>query len=183
MNSPTSMTKASKKETIKEENPDLYELFIDGIQDIFWAENHLVKALPKMINAAKSTKLRSALESHLEETKNHVERLKEVFADLDENEKAKTCEAMKGILEEAEDLLSETSDMKKEVVDVAILMAGQKVEHYEIASYGNLIGVANSLNLSEVSSLLNKTLSEENNASTKLNDIGKSEVLHLAVGN
>ncbi len=174
-------TASAKMESISNAHPELYELFVDGIQDIFWAENHLVKALPKMIHAATSSKLKKALEGHLEETKTHVNRLSEVFSNLGEKEKAKTCEAMKGILEEADELLSETSNMKKEVVDVAIIMAGQKVEHYEIATYSCLIGVSEALHLDEVCSILKSTLAEENAASTKLNEIAENEVFKQSI--
>lgn len=176
MSTTQSNSTSQNSSAAKTQSPDLYELFHDGIQDIYWAESHLVKALPKMIKAASSSSIKAGIENHLKETTGHVARLEEVFAKLGEKAKAKTCEAMKGILEEAEELLSETKGMQPAVVDVAILMASQKVEHYEIATYGNLIGIAKVMGETEIANLLTQTLSEENKASALLNTIAENEV-------
>lgn len=176
MSTTNSNPSSAKTSAAKTQSPDLYELFHDGIQDIYWAETHLLKALPKMIKAASSQTIKAGIENHLEETKGQVNRLEEVFSKLGEKAKAKTCEAMKGILEEADELLSETKGMKPAVIDVAILMASQKVEHYEIASYGNLIGMAKVMGETEIAALLTQTLAEENKASALLNTIAETEV-------
>ena len=158
------------------EKSDFYELFLDEIQDIFWAEQHLVKALPNMIKAANSPTLKAGIENHLKETENHVNRLKEVFSLLGEEPKAKTCEAMKGLLEEAEELISDTKDMDPSVIDAAIIMASQKVEHYEIATYGSLTSIANSLDQKEIGDLLHQNLTEEKKANDLLSQVAEKEV-------
>lgn len=181
MSTANSNSTTQKSSASKTKSPDLFELFHDGIQDIYWAESHLVKALPKMIKAASSATIKAAVENHLHETTGHVTRLESVFSKLGEKVKAKTCEAMKGILEEAEELLSETKEMKPAVVDVAILMASQKVEHYEIATYGNLIGIAKAMGETDIAALLTQTLNEETKASSLLTTIAETEVYKKAV--
>lgn len=141
----------------------LKELFTDELKDIYWAEKHLVAALPKMIKGATSEDLKETISNHLEETKNHVARLESVFESIGEKAAAKKCLAMEGLLNEAAELLEDT-DKGTEVRDVAIISAAQKVEHYEIASYGTLRALAGTLGYSEAQYLLDKTLAEEKNA-------------------
>src|SRR5581483_10765438 len=112
-------------------DPELHELFLDELADLFNAETQLTKALPKMARAAQSEELREAISGHLEETVGHVERLKQVFASLGEKAKGKTCQAMKGLLEEGAELLQELKG--KSSIDAGIIAAAQKVEHYEMA--------------------------------------------------
>src|ERR1700712_5874434 len=128
----TKKTAAAASRTPEAESA-LKELFIDEIKDIYWAEQHLAKALPKMIKGATSEDLKNTITNHLEETKNHLTRLDNVFASIGEKAKAVKCEAMAGLLKEADELLEDT-DKGTEVRDVAIISAAQKVEHYEIAS-------------------------------------------------
>lgn len=145
----------------------LKELFLDELKDIYWAEQHLVKALPKMIKGATSDDLKKTIQEHLGQTENHVSRLEQVFESIGEKAKAVKCEAMEGLLKEADELLKET-DKGTEVRDVAIISAAQKVEHYEIASYGTLLSLAGTLNYNDAQSLLQQTLEEEKNADSLL---------------
>jgi len=157
----------------------LKELFIDEIKDIYWAEKHLATALPKLIKGATSEDLKQTITTHLEETKNHVIRLESVFASVGEKAQAKKCLAMEGLLKEAEELLSDT-DKGTEVRDVAIISAAQKVEHYEIASYGTLRTLAGTLGFSEAQELFDATLAEEKNADSLLTQIAENYVNETA---
>jgi ferritin-like metal-binding protein YciE len=140
--------KSNKKSVAASRTPEaesaLKELFIDEIKDIYWAEKHLASALPKLIKGATLEDLKQTITTHLEETRNHVTRLESVFASIGEKAVSKKCLAMEGLLNEATKLLSET-DKSTEVRDVAIISAAQKVEHYEIASYGTLLTLAGTL--------------------------------------
>jgi ferritin-like metal-binding protein YciE len=150
------------------------ELLIDELRDIYHAEKQLVKALPKMAKASKAPKLRQAFESHLEETKGQVERLDQVFEKLDTRSSGKRCEAMEGLIEEAKEMME---DIKTpEVLDAALIMGAQKVEHYEIASYGSVCALAEALGQNDVKQLLEQTLNEEKAADQKLNQLALSEV-------
>ena len=151
----------------------LKELFIDEIKDIYWAEQHLAKALPKMIKGATSEDLKQTITDHLEQTKNHVTRLESAFESIGEKAKAVKCLAMEGLLKEAEELLSET-DKGTEVRDVAIISAAQKVEHYEIASYGTLKTLATTLGYDEAADLFDQTLEEEKTADQLLTKVAES---------
>jgi ferritin-like metal-binding protein YciE len=145
--------KFTTADAAKSENA-LLELFKDGIMDIYWAENHLVKNLPKMIAAATSAELKAAIENHLGETKGHVSRLEEIFGLLEEKVIAKKCDAMEGLTKEGESI-----------------MASQKVEHYEIATYGGLAALGKTLGLTEVAAILEQTLAEEKAADEKLTEV------------
>ena len=155
------------------------DLLLDELRDMYHAERQLVRALPKMAKRAKSDKLRQAFEHHLEETKGHVDRLEQVFEKLDTRTRAKRCEAMEGLLEEAEELMEEITT--PEVLDAALIAAAQKVEHYEIASYGTVHALAEELGHNEVASLLEATLNEEKAADQKLNEIALSDVNKTAL--
>lgn len=155
------------------------EFFIGEIKDIYWAEKHLLKVLPKMRKAATSPVLAEAIGSHLEETKTQVSRLEEVFELLGKKPQAKKCDAMEGITKEGESIIEET-EAGTATRDVGIILAGQKVEHYEIATYGGLAQLAKILDLSDVANLLNKTLGEEKQADEKLTDIAENEVNYEA---
>jgi ferritin-like metal-binding protein YciE len=152
----------------------LRELFLDELKDIYWAEKALVKALPKMAKKATSSELVAAIEDHLAVTETHVERLEQVFDTLGEKAAAKKCEAMDGLITEAEDLMKEIEDGV--VRDAAIISAAQKVEHYEIASYGTLVAFANTLGESEAAELLEETLDEEKEADQLLTEIAMSSI-------
>lgn len=150
----------------------LRELFEAELKDIYWAENALIKALPKMIKNASSSELVETLTDHLEVTGQQVSRLERVFDSLGLNPEAKKCEAMAGLIKEAEEIMSD--NVKGVVRDAGIILAGQKVEHYEIATYGTLASFANTLGEDEAASLLEETLSEEKEADEKLSEIAKN---------
>src|SRR6195952_97432 len=138
----------------------LKDFFIDELKDIYWAEKHLVKTLPKMAKAATAEELKSAILDHLEVTKNHVARLEEVFSLLDKKPQAKKCEAMEGITKEGESIIEDT-EAGTSTRDVGLILAAQKVEHYEISTYGGLAQLAQTLGLTEAAQLLRTTLEEE----------------------
>ena len=152
----------------------LDDLFVHTLQDIYYAEQQITKALPKMIKAATSEPLKAGFEKHLEETHGQLERLEQCFELLDEKVRGKACEAMRGIIEEASETMKE--DMEPEVLDAALVASAQKVEHYEIASYGTVMTWAQHLGLDKVAKLLSATLDEEKAADQKLNQIAKSKV-------
>jgi len=158
-----------------DESSALKEFFIDSLKDIYWAEKHLTKALPKMAKKATSDELRAALEKHLAETENQVVKLEQVFAILDEKAVAKKCEAMEGLVKEAESIMSETENGSM-TRDVGIIAAAQKVEHYEIASYGTIRTLAEVLGLPEAAELLNQILDEEKNADSTLTQIAEAYI-------
>lgn len=168
----TSTTKKTpaKKDAAKE----LEELFIDGLKDIYWAEKALVKALPKMQKNATSTKLKNAIGDHLEETKGHVVRLEEVFKLLSKKAQAAKCDAMDGLLKEGDSIIEETQPGN--VRDAGIIAASQKVEHYEIATYGTLATFANQLGHKSAAQLLMDTLKQEKSCDTLLSKLAKSEI-------
>ncbi len=157
------------------EDSMLMEFFEDELKDIYWAEKHLVKALPKMVKNATTEELSEAFSSHLSETEEHVTRLEEVFEMLGKKASAKKCDAMEGIIKEAESIISDT---KADTMtrDVGLILAGQKAEHYEIATYGGLITLAKTLGLNDVASVLKETIQEEKAADEKLTMIAESHV-------
>jgi ferritin-like metal-binding protein YciE len=157
------------------EDSMLREFFVDELKDIYWAEEHLVKALPKMEKKATTDVLAQAFASHLNETEGHVTRLEQIFEMLGEKAQAKKCDAMDGIIEEAESIISETKNDTM-TRDVGLIFAGQKAEHYEIATYGGLITLAETLGLQDIADLLKQTISEEKAADEKLTKIAESRV-------
>ncbi len=150
------------------------ELFLLGLQDIYFAEKEIVKALPKMAKAVASDELRDAFETHLEETKGQVKRLEKLFELIGEKAKGETCPAIEGLIEEGEELMKETKD--KQVLSAGLLAGAQAVEHYEIARYGTLCAWARQLGHDDAAELLEETLAEEKNADRILNEIALSEV-------
>lgn len=160
----------------------LRALFVDELKDIYFAEKALTKAIPKMISKASDQHLVKALTGHLEETKIHVTRLEQVFASLGEKAEAKTCEAIVGLIKEAEDIMEHTEEGM--VRDAGIISAGQKVEHYEIATYGTLCSFAKTLGENKAVTLLQQTLNEEKGADKKLTEIAESFInAHAATAN
>ncbi len=147
----------------------LHEFFVDGLKDIYYAEKALTKAIPKMIKNATSPDLVQALTNHLVETEGQVTRLQDIFESIDEKAKAKKCDAIDGLIKEAEGIMSETD--KGIMRDAGIIAAGQKVEHYEIATYGTLAAYAGFLGLEQAKSLLAQSLAEEKAADEKLTEI------------
>jgi ferritin-like metal-binding protein YciE len=152
----------------------LTKLFEEELKDIYWAEKALTKALPKMAKNASSPDLVDAIENHLEETENHVKKVEEVFEVLGKKAQAKKCEAMAGLIKEAEDIIKESD--KGPMCDAGIISAAQKVEHYEIATYGTLRTFAQTLGLDEAVSLLEDILEEEKAADIKLTEIAESVI-------
>jgi ferritin-like metal-binding protein YciE len=160
-----------QKENQSSEN-DLHDLFLDELADMLHAEKQITKALPKLIKAAEADELRSALEEHLEETEEQITRIEKVFASLDEKPQAKPCKGMAGILEEGDEMAKEMKDTS--ALDAAIIASAQKVEHYEIASYGTLIAWAEQMGHDEASQLLNQILEEEKRADEKLTEVAEN---------
>lgn len=148
---------------------ELKDLFIDSLKDIYWAENALVSALPKMAANASSAGLSGTILEHLSVTQNQVSRLEKVFDLLGEKVEGKKCEAMAGLLKEGDNILSETAPGA--VRDAGIIAASQKIEHYEIASYGTLVAFAKAIGENDAAKLLTQTLAEEKEADCLLNDV------------
>ena len=155
------------------------DLLLNELRDIYHAEKQLVRALPKMAKKAKSDQLRQAIEHHLEETRGQVDRLDQVFQHLDARSGGKRCEAMEGLIEEAKEMMEEIAT--PEVLDAAMIAAAQKVEHYEIASYGSVRALAEALGHNDAARLLQETLDEEKAADQKLNQIALSGVNQAAL--
>jgi len=161
--------------TGKMENSEFHEFFVDELKDIYWAEKHLAKALPKLKKAATSPELASCFEKHTVETQNHVAILEQVFGLLDEKAQAKKCDAMEGLLEEAESIIEDTEEGTL-VRDAGLILAAQKVEHYEIATYGTLRTFAENMGHTEVQNLLQQVLDEEKATDVALTTIAESFV-------
>lgn len=159
----------------KMKDSDFHKFFIDELKDIYWAENALVKELPKMQEAATSKELKKGIEKHLEETKEHVSRLEKVFESLGEKAEAKKCDAMDGILKEGKSIVEDT---EKDTMtrDAGIILACQKVEHYEIATYGTLRVFAKHMNHTEAEQLLTQTLENEKETDVALTKIAEGFV-------
>jgi ferritin-like metal-binding protein YciE len=148
------------------------DLFLDELKDLYSAEKQITKALPKMVKAASTRELSAAFDSHLQETKGHVERLEEIFETLGKRGTGKTCEGMKGLLEEGSEVIQEIE--KGPVRDAGLIAAAQKVEHYEIAGYGSVRSFAELMGKQGIGDLLEQTLGEEKAADAKLTKISES---------
>ncbi|PTX44724.1 ferritin-like metal-binding protein YciE [Christiangramia gaetbulicola] len=153
---------------------DLKELFEHQLKDLYSAESQLIKALPKMAKNANDKKLKDAFEAHLEETKEHKERLNEVCKELGIKPTGETCKAMKGLIEEAEDFLKE--DASEEVRDAGLIADAQRVEHYEISGYGTVVRYAKELGHKDIAKKLQKTLDEEYDADNKLDKLAEGRL-------
>lgn len=160
---------AQKKEN-EMPNGHLHDLFVDELKDMLGAERQLLTGLKKMIKAAKNEKLKTAFQTHHEQTEEHIERLKNVFSNLEITARGKKCKAMEGLLAEAEEIIEEFQD-SPEVIDAALIVAAQKVEHYEIASYGSLATFAKLMKHEEAKELLGQTLAEEKETDNLLTEI------------
>jgi ferritin-like metal-binding protein YciE len=150
---------------------NMEELMLDELKDLYSAEKQIVKALPKMAKACESDELKQAFQTHLEETKGHVERLDEIFEALGKSSRGKTCHGMQGLLEEGSEMLEEIE--KGGVRDAALISAAQRVEHYEIAAYGSVREYAKLLGKKQIVSLLEETLEEEKATDEKLTSISQ----------
>lgn len=162
---------------MKKEN--LKQLFVSELQDMFSAEQQIIKALPDVIKAAESPELKEALKNHLAETKEQLTRLKKIFSIFGIKEQSKMCEAMKGLIEECSETISEHE--KSAVRDAAIISKAQRIEHYEISVYGTLVTFAKELDFDEAISLLKDSLSEESNADKKLTKIAEGSLLSTGI--
>ena len=157
----------------------LSDLFLHTLQDIYFAEKHIFKALPKMVKTADSSELAKALDGHLTETKEHVARLEQVFGLIGVKPRAAKCPAILGILDEAKELMTEIK--YPDTRDAAMIAAGQAVEHYEITRYGTLVSWANLLGMQPAAKILKKTLEEEHAADSKLTKIAENHLNAEAV--
>ncbi|MBD1394115.1 YciE/YciF ferroxidase family protein [Mucilaginibacter glaciei] len=171
---PKTNAKATETTTPVEESA-LNELFLDELKDIYWAEKHLLKALPKMAKNATSDELKNAIQTHITETEGQITRLEDAFASIGEKAVAVKCEAMAGLLKEAEEIMSET-EKGTFTRDAGIISAAQKVEHYEIASYGTLRTLAMTLGYTKAAELLQATLEEEKNCDSLLTQIAEAGI-------
>lgn len=176
--SPAKTEKSQTKSPVVKAKSDaaksLRDLFIDGLKDIYWAEKALTKAIPKMIKNATDEDLVGALTDHLEVTKTQITRLEEVFTLIGEKAQGEKCDAMEGLIKEAEGIMEETE--MGAVRDAGIIAAAQKVEHYEIATYGSLVAFARTLGEEEAASLLEETLVEEKEADETLTGVAEASV-------
>jgi ferritin-like metal-binding protein YciE len=153
----------------------LRELFIDELKDIYWAEKHLLKALPKMQKACTSEELATAFEEHLRVTEGQVERVEQVFEILEMANRAKKCEAMDGLVREAQNLIQELPKGTS-VRDAGLIISAQKIEHYEIAAYGSLVQLAKTMGETEIADLLQLTLDEEKETDQLLTELAVSSI-------
>ena len=152
----------------------LQDLYVSELKDLYDAENRILKALPKMAEAANSPDLRTAFEQHLQQTRRHAERLEQILRGLDESPKGKKCKGIEGIIDEGEDLMEE--DAPPSVADAALIAAAQRVEHYEIAAYGTVRSYARRLGFQDQAELLNQTLQEEDETDKRLTSLAESSV-------
>ena len=177
---PVAKKTGTKKEGFENSNTSMLEDFLyEELKDIYWAEKHLTKVLPKMNKAATSEELKTAFSDHLEVTKTHVERLEQVFEMLNKKAQAKKCDAMAGIIEEGKGIIEET-EKGTATRDVGLILAAQKVEHYEISTYGGLAQLATTLGLTDVADILRQTLQEEKETDQLLTQIAESNVNYEA---
>lgn len=172
---PAKSKKPAEKNGNGQGNTQLEKFFTDSLKDLYWAEKHLTKALPKMKKAATTDELKSAIEEHLSQTEEHVTRLEQVFELMGKKPQAKKCDAMEGLIKEGESIVEETEDGSM-TRDVGIIMAAQKVEHYEIASYGGLVQLAKTMGMDEAAGILEQTLEEEKQTDQGLTEIAENNI-------
>jgi ferritin-like metal-binding protein YciE len=177
-----SATTRTKAKTKANSNGSLLEeFFIDGLKDIYGAEKALTKALPRMAKAATSRELKKAFEQHLEVTRKQINRLDKIFEQMGKRAQAKKCEAMEGLIEESESIISETKN-DTFTRDAALIISAQKVEHYEIAAYGGLAQLARTMNKKGIANSLGTTLNEEKKADEMLTRIAERSINVEAAG-
>lgn len=172
---PKPKSKSNGQKAQGEGNSQLEKLFTDQLKDIYWAEKHLIKALPKMQKAATTDELKSAIGDHLSQTEEQVSRLEQVFELMGKKAQAKKCDAMEGLIKEGESVVEDTEDGSM-TRDAGIIMAAQKVEHYEIATYGSLVQIAETLGMSEAAEILSVTLEEEKQTDQGLTAIAENSI-------
>lgn len=156
-------------------NSEFHKFFVDELKDIYWAEKHLVKALPRMQKAATSSELADAFATHTQETQQHIQTLEQVFEALEAKASAKKCDAMAGLLEEAKGIIEET-EKGTMLRDAALILAAQKVEHYEIATYGTLVTFAECMGHTQVADMLRQTLENEKATDQALTGIAEATI-------
>jgi ferritin-like metal-binding protein YciE len=169
------MEENEKASSDNKQQPLLEKFFVDMLKDIYWAEQHLVKVLPKLKESATTDQLKEAFEDHLYQTQKHVSRIEKVFNLLGKKAEGKKCEAMEGLTKEADSIIQETKrgSMTR---DAALIIAAQKVEHYEIATYGGLVQLALTMGLRKAADILDQTLMEETDTDQQLTDIAESYI-------
>jgi ferritin-like metal-binding protein YciE len=163
----------------EQESSQLEKLFTESLKDIYWAEKQLTKTLPKMKKAATTDELKFAIEEHLAQTEGHVTRLERVFEMCGKKVQAKKCDAMEGLIKEGDSIVEETKEGTM-TRDAGIIMAAQKVEHYEIATYGSLVQIAKTLGMNDAAEVLHQTLDEEKQADEKLTEVAEWHVNQAA---
>ena len=170
-----STKRATGNTATKSDETMLQELFVEELRDIYWAEKHLTKALPKMKKAATSEELANAFDEHLTITQGQIERVEQVFEILNMTARAKKCEAMEGLVKEAEGTIEE---LPKGTLarDAGLIIQGQKIEHYEIAAYGSLVQLAKTMGQNEIADILQQTLDEEKEADQLLTELAVSGI-------
>ena len=173
--STTHSTKSTGHSANANNDPKLEKFFHDELKDIYWAEQKLVKTLPKLAKAATSKELANAFSEHLEVTRGHVTRLEKAFEILGHPAQAKKCEAMEGITKEGDEIIEDTEDGTA-TRDVALILAGQKAEHYEIATYGGLRQIAKNLGHDDIAKLMEQTLAEEKEADQSLTKLAETSI-------
>ncbi|MYY25911.1 YciE/YciF ferroxidase family protein [Elizabethkingia anophelis] len=176
-NTTSGKTKPENKDTMKDTMKDssLHKFFIDGLKDIYFAEEALIEALGKMQEAATTEELKEAFEDHQHQTKRHIGRLNKVFELIGEKPEKKKCEAIEGIIKEAEEIIKSTEEGSM-TRDAALIIAGQKAEHYEIATYGGLAQLAITMGHHQAADLLEKTLQEEEDTDYHLTEIAETYI-------
>jgi len=157
------------------ETTQLEEFFLNSLKDIYWAEKHLIKAIPKLVKAATTEELRKVFEEDLDGTKDQVTKLENVFELMGEKPQSKKCEAMEGLTEEAETIIDETEE-ESLTRDVALIMAAQKIKHYEIATYGTLVRLATALGRQDAADILNNILDEEKEEDMTLTGVAENNI-------
>jgi ferritin-like metal-binding protein YciE len=160
----------------KKQSKDLEKLFVEQLKDIYSAETQLVSALPKMAKAASTPELQQAFNMHLDETRNQVQRLEQLFEGLNATPRGKKCKGMEGLIEEGNELIQEKAEYDSETLDAGLIAAAQKVEHYEISAYGTVRAFAEQLGRQDAVKILNQTLDEEYGADRKLSAIAEGMV-------
>lgn len=171
----TTNNKGNSLKTNGTDNSEFHEFFVEELKDIYWAEQHLVKALPKLQKASTSPKLASAFEKHTQETNTHITTLEQAFELLGEKAQAHKCDAMEGLLEEADSIIKDT-DKDTFIRDAGLILVAQKVEHYEIATYGTLAVLARTKGYNEVAALLQRILDNEKATDVALTKIAESHI-------
>jgi ferritin-like metal-binding protein YciE len=161
--------------TAQKPNSQLEKFFVDQLKDIYWAEKHLLKALPKMQKAATTEQLQLAIEEHIGVTEEHVNRLDQVFEIMGRKPQAKKCDGMEGLITEGEHVVEETEDGSM-TRDAGLIISAQKIEHYEICAYGGMVSLATTLGLDEVADLLKQTLAEEKETDVLLTEIAENDI-------